>query len=130
VADTGFDVADTTPDTGLDTAVDSTVDTVTDPGHDPGPDTGFDSGHDTWLDTGVDTWLDTGHDTATDPTTDAPAGIVWCVPYPPSDCSIYPTGCCPVSRLTVDCVGGSDIGMVCRPPLLCGPGTSGDMTCI
>lgn len=128
-------VADTPAETPYDAFRDPDVDPAPDPTSDPDAEPPDEPEEDPDTDTGSDPASDPGTDPAPDPSTDAvtdsTGGIVWCVPYPPTDCTIYATGCCPPSRTTVECYRGMDMGRVCRSGYLCGPDPStGEMTCI
>jgi hypothetical protein len=106
-------------DTGPDADADPTEDAVPDPLDDPDEDPADDPAP------------ETGADASTDVTTDSSAGVIYCVPEPPPDCSIWSYGCCSSDRRIIYCVGGTSISSGCGSRT-CGPDPSAPpyMNCI
>jgi hypothetical protein len=127
--------ADAAPDSRPDAPADPDA---ADPDGEPAPDTAEDPGAEPATDSATDTGIDTPTDTASDPDADPipdpgpdGAGVIWCVPDPPTDCTPYTMGCCASDRSAVLCYHGGDFGLRCAFSELCGPDSStGYMECI
>ena len=126
--------SDTPLDTGFDTPLDTLPDTLPDPDWE---DISFDL---EWEDLIPDPdfedisfdleWEDFEFDFGMDIPDDTTEGIIWCVPDPPTNCLLYPYGCCPADRTVVHCYAGFDITYDCLYPfLICGPDALGYMNC-